>query len=108
MAYKHDATTYENAAKELDEATSRMESALQKLMACEKNTSLKAKEAVSRAKDTANQLGDALARVNRMLGSDFETRLAQLERLADAMTKLADLEKSGGLQSLVKAFGKGT
>ena len=106
MAYKHAAGEYDAAATELTAAAQRMESALEGLMVAEKNTSEKAKAAVGRAKDTAAQLGDSLARVNRLLGQDFEARLAQVERLADALTKLAELERSGRLQGVMAALGR--
>lgn len=106
MGYKHAANDYEAAADELDTAAKRMETALNGLLLAEKNASEKAKAAVSRAKETAAQLGDSLSRVNRMLGSDFETKLALVERLADAMTKLAELERGGRLQGVIKALGQ--
>ena len=104
MAYKHTAADYDGAATELTAAAQRMESALESLLLAEKNTSEKAKAAVGRAKDTAAQLGDSLARVNRLLGLDFEARLAQVERLADALTKLAELERQGKLRGVMKAL----
>lgn len=106
MAYKHTATQYDAAADELNAAAKRMEAALDGLVLAEKNASDKAKTAVSRAKETAAQLGDSLSRVNRMLGPDFETKLAQVERLADAMLKLAELERGGRLQGVMKALGQ--
>lgn len=107
MAYKHAAGEYDTAATELAAAAQRMEAALESLVLAEKNTSEKAKAAVGRAKDTAAQLGDSLARVNRLLGQDFEARLAQVERLADALTKLAELERHGQLQGVMKALHQG-
>lgn len=106
MAYKHAAGEYDTAATELTAAAQRMEAALEGLLTAEKNTSEKAKAAVGRAKDTAAQLGDSLARVNRLLGQDFEARLAQVERLADALTKLAELERGGRLQGVMAALGR--
>jgi len=106
MTYKHAAGEYDGAADELTAATQRMEQALNKLLASEKETSEKAKDVVSRAKGSAAQLGDALARVNRLLGVDFESRLTQVERLADALTKLAELERGGRLQGVMKALGQ--
>lgn len=106
MAYKHAAGEYDTAATELAAAAQRMEAAIEGLMTAEKSASEKAKAAVGRAKDTAAQLGDSLARVNRLLGHDFEARLAQVERLADALTKLAELERGGRLQGVMTALGR--
>lgn len=107
MTYKHTAGEYDTAAAELNAAAQRMKGALDGLLLAEKTTSEKAKAAVGRAKDTAAQLGDSLARVNRLLGQDFEARLAQVERLADALTKLAELERQGKLQGVMKALNQG-
>ena len=107
MTYKHTAGEYDTAAAELNAAAQRMKVALDGLLLAEKTASEKAKAAVGRAKDTAAQLGDSLARVNRLLGQDFEVRLAQVERLADAMTKLAELERQGKLQGVMKALNQG-
>lgn len=106
MAYKHTAGEYDTAEAELTAAAQRMEAALEGLVAAEKNTTEKAKAAVGRAKETAAQLGDSLARVNRLLGQDFEARLAQVERLADALTKLAELERGGRLHGVMAALGR--
>ncbi len=104
VSYKHSAAEYDAATNELNDATNRIEAAIDRLVQAEKNTSEKAKSAVGRAKDTAAQLGDALNRVNRLLGQDFETRLAQVERMAEALSKLAELERTGRLQGVMKAL----
>ena len=106
MATQHAAETYNSAAAELESATKRMDDALNALLASEKATSEKAKSAISRAKDSAAQIGDALARVNRLLGSDFEVKLAQLERTAQALSQLSDLDKTGKLSSVIAALNK--
>jgi hypothetical protein len=106
MATKHTAETYNSAAAELEAATKRMDDALNALLESEKATSEKAKAAISRAKDSAAQIGDALARVNRLLGTDFEAKLAQLERTAAALSQLAELDKSGRLAGVIAAMGK--
>lgn len=106
VATQHAAETYNSAAAELAAATKRMDDALNALLESEKATSEKAKAAISRAKDSAAQIGDALVRVNRLLGSDFEAKLAQLERTAAALSQLADLDKSGRLAGVIAAMGK--
>jgi exonuclease VII large subunit len=106
MATQHAAETYNSAAAELEVATKRMDDALNALLESEKATSEKAKAAISRAKDSAAQIGDALARVNRLLGTDFEAKLAQLERTAAALSQLAELDKSGRLAGVIAAMGK--
>ena len=104
MAHQHTAETYNAAAAELEAATVRMDSALAALMDSEKATTEKAKQAIGRAKDSAAQIGDALTRVNKLLGTDFESRLAQLERTAAALEKLAELDKAGKLAGVIAAL----
>ncbi|MGV0960147.1 MAG: hypothetical protein ACOYB1_09950 [Limnohabitans sp.] len=106
MANQHASETYNAAAIELEAATKRIDEALNALLESEKKTSEKAKAAISRAKDSAAQIGDALTRVNRLLGSDFETKLAQLERTAQALSQLADLDKTGKLSSVIAALNR--
>lgn len=104
VATQHASQTYDSAAEELEAATKRLDDALNKLLESEKATSEKAKAAISRAKDSAAQIGDALNRVNRLLGSDFEAKLIQLERTATALSQLADLDKSGLLAGVISAL----
>jgi hypothetical protein len=104
MAHQHASSIYNDAAAEMEAATKRMDDALNALLDSEKATTEKAKAAIGRAKDSAAQIGDALARVNRLLGNDFETRLAQLERTATALEKLAELDKTGKLAGVVAAL----
>lgn len=103
-AYTRSATEYDRAADELMLAVQRMEQALEKLADQQRTTSEKTKEAVGRAKSSATQLGDALNRVNRLLGVNFEDRLLQMERLTSALTKLAELDRAGKLQNIIKAL----
>lgn len=104
MAHKHATDTYNAATAELESAANRMYGALQTLIECEKDTTEKAKQAIGRAKDSAAQIGDALARVNKLIGPDFEARLAQLERTATALDNLAELDKAGKLAGVIAAL----
>lgn len=103
---RHLAHDTRDAAKELDAARRRIEEALHSMMAAEAKAKAASKESVARAKDAANQLGDALNRVTRMLGPDFESRLAQLERLSGALVTLAELEKTGNLRGILAALDR--
>lgn len=105
MSFKHTANEYNQAAEDINLAAERVWEAAGKLAEKEKEVSEKAKALVSRTKDLAAQLGDSLGRVNRILGPDFEARLAQLERMTASLETLADLERSGRLQSVIKALG---
>lgn len=105
MSFKHTANEYNQAAEDINLAAERVWSAAGKLAETEKDVTEKAKALVSRSKDLAGQIGDSLGRVNRILGPDFESRLNQLERMSAALTNLAELERNGSLQSVMKAMG---
>lgn len=104
MTNKATSEAYNSAADQLESAIQRLEKAMSTLTECEKSTAEKAKAAIGRAKDSAGQIGDALNRVNRLIGPDFETKLVQLERTALALEKLAELEKTGKLASVINAL----
>ena len=61
-----------------------------KLHATADEQAKRAKVAVSRAKDSAAQMTDAMLRINKMLGPDFEQRITQLERLAESLERLRE------------------
>lgn len=104
MTLKNTSDAYEGAASNLEAAAEHMNKALTSLLDTEKATSERVKAAVSRAKNGANQLGDALARVNKVLGSDFERKIDQLERVATALATLAELDKAGKLSGVLAAL----
>jgi len=63
-----------------------------------------AKVLIGRCKDLAGQVGDAMARIDKVVAKDFEQKLSQLERFAVAMTTLDELKRSGRLDAVVEAF----
>lgn len=65
-----------------------------------------AKVLIGKCKDLAGQVGDAMARIDKVVAKDFEQKLSQLERFAAAMSALDDLKRSGRLDDVVSAFAK--
>ena len=59
-----------------------------------------------KSKDYACQIGDALARIDKVLVKDFEVKLLLLERFVIASKEIAELEKSGALQKIAVSFVK--
>jgi hypothetical protein len=59
-----------------------------------------------KSKDYACQIGDALARIDKVLIKDFEVKLLLLERFVIASKEMAELEKSGALQKIAVSFVK--
>lgn len=100
-----------SAKKPVDEAREKFSEARESILAASgalhdaaNETSKKAKEAISRAKDQAAQMTDAFNKMQKMLGPDFEKRLAQLKEFTDCMERLNLLEKAGRLEAIFKAL----
>ena len=62
---------------------------------------------VQKSKDYSNQVGEALARIDKVLVKDFEAKLILLERFVIASKEMAELEKSGTLVKITASFSKG-
>lgn len=69
--------------------------------------SRKSKEAVSRAKDSAAQMTDAMNKITKLVGPDFEKRLEQLVVLTDCLERLQSLQDRGSLEAMISAINKG-
>lgn len=77
-----------------------------KLIAASDDLSKRTKVSVARAKDQAQQMADAMLKITKTLGADFEARLLQMERLADALERLNELEQKGVLSGVIEAISK--
>lgn len=94
----------EQAMNDFDKASATIFAASDKLHASADEMSKRAKTAVARAKDVAAQMSDSMLRISKVLGTDFEGRVVQLERLADALERLSALEQKGHLSQVVSAL----
>jgi hypothetical protein len=65
-----------------------------------------AKTMSQKSKDYSNQVGEALARIDKVLVKDFENKLLLLERFVVASKEIAELEKSGMLSKISSSFNK--
>jgi hypothetical protein len=65
-----------------------------------------AKVLTQKSKDYSNQMGEALARIDKVMVKDFEAKLLLLERFVIASKEMAELEKSGALQKIATSFVK--
>jgi hypothetical protein len=94
----------EQARKQFQDAADSVLAASANMNAAFESTTKAAKAGVSRAKDQAAQVADALNRITKMVGPDFEKRLDQLVTLTDCLERLAALDKAGRLEPLIKAL----
>lgn len=71
--------------------------AYRQMMQREVEVEAKVKTHTAIIKDKANQVAEALARINKLAGPDFEEKLLKLERFAAAMDTLDRLNRTGKL-----------
>lgn len=84
----------------IDSATKAVLDANYKLINQCDELSKQSKQAISRAKDQANQMQDAMNKITKCLGRDFEGRIEQLETLTDCLERLNKLRESGAIKEL--------
>jgi hypothetical protein len=102
-----DATAkFGEAADLLDVSFARLNHNLRALAEAEKMTCEESRRLISTSKDIAGKIGDAMARIDKVVVKDFETKLAQLERFVAAMQALDQLKRAGTLDALVGAISK--
>lgn len=92
--------TFDAASKSIFQACDAMHAQMDGL-------SKRAKDSISRAKDMAAQMTDAMNRVTKMVGPDFEKRLGQLEALTSCLERLSALNDAGKLAPLLSALKSG-
>ena len=94
------------AADILDVEFRRMEDNQAALLEAEAVLAKNAKVLIGRCKDLAGQVGDAMARIDKVVAKDFEQKLSQLERFVAAMATLDELKRNGRLDDVVAAFAR--
>ena len=62
------------------------------------------KKHVQSLKNQAVQVADALARINKLIGVDFDLQVHRLERFADAVDRLDKLNRNGKLGAVSAAI----
>jgi len=72
----------------------------------EADVSERVKAHASFLKDKCGQIVDALARIEKLAGHDFELKLQRLERFSVAVETLSKLNQSGKLGGLAKALSE--
>ncbi len=66
----------------------------------------KAKLLTQQSKDYTNQVGEAMARIDKVLVKDFESKLFMLERFVNALNEMDDLNKRGLLKNVGDLFNR--
>lgn len=95
---------FAEAGDALDVQFGRMERNMQAIAAAEIAVMERARQMISTGKNLAGQVGDAMARIDKVVVRDFEVKLLQLERFVAAMKDLDDLKRNGRLDALMASF----
>lgn len=95
---------FAEAGDALDVQFGRMEHNMQAIAAAEIAVAERARQLMSTGKNLAGQVGDAMARIDKVVVRDFEVKLSQLERFVAAMKDLDDLKRNGRLDALMASF----
>lgn len=80
------------------------DAAYRKMVTRESEVDARVKTHVAILKDKANQVAEALGRINKLAGVDFEEKLSRLERFANAVETLDRLNRGGKLVDIANAI----
>lgn len=95
----------EDAEKIIDGSISSFNRKLNQYMKAEREVCDAAKQTSSKLRDTTQKLADGLAKIEKVANLNLlESRVALLERAADAMDRLAKLHDSGKLDKILAAI----
>lgn len=96
---------YKKSAKVLDEQAAMFKKASDHFHLATEEVSQSAKKASGRVRSAAEDLTNGLARIEKQANFDrLDRYVALIERAAQAMTLLAELEKSGKLEKISSAL----
>ena len=104
MSRDEAASVLGEAADILDIQFKRLDENMKAVAESEIDVSKRTREYISKAKDLAGQLGNALGRIDTVVTKDFSAKLDQLERFVGAMERLDAINQSGRLDAIVTAF----
>ena len=95
----------EKASEKVDLYSSNLNRAMNELVATEKIVIEKTKAATGRIKDATQKLSDGVKKVEATANFDkLERYVELLERAEKAMVSLAELDKTGKLETIAKAL----
>lgn len=98
-------TVVDDATRILNDAVAINEQAYDRFRHKSDGVSALAKTVSQATRKAANDMAEGLQRIERLANFDaLERRAALIERLANAMQVLADIEKSGKLEKIINAI----
>ena len=95
----------EQATADVEQLTKVFGNKIQQFTKTQTDLSEQAKKVSGQVRDSANKLNSAMQTLDKNMNLDKLQRQAELlERIANAMSSLVELEKSGSLERIVKAM----
>jgi hypothetical protein len=104
LAEKELKANMDQASNTLNDSFKRFDLHHKQMMKNEIEMAEKTKLLSQKVKDYTNQVGEAMARIDKVLVKDFETKLDLLERYVLAMQSLNELENKGFLTKVSSVF----
>jgi len=92
--------------KMTEDAFTTFDNAFKRMMAREVEVEQLVKTHTAKMKDKMGQLADAVAKIEKLTGSDFDLKLQRLERFANAVETLDRLNRTGKLAEVSASLGK--
>jgi hypothetical protein len=95
----------ENAIEKTDKVTNEFSKSLDRLKYIESNFVEQSKKAASSVKDASEKIAQGIIRIEKQANFDkLERYVLLIERAAEGMERLAELEKSGKLEKIIDAL----
>ena len=98
------AKTLRHGTKMVEDAFTTFDNAYKKMLAREIEVEKRTATHTTKLKDKAGQIFDALSKIDKLTGHDFEAKLLRLERFANAVDTLDRLNKTGKLADVARAI----
>jgi hypothetical protein len=96
--------TMRQGTKMAEDAFSVFDAAYRKMISREIEVEKRTAIHTSKLKDKAGQIFDALSKIEKLTGPDFEIKLLRLERFANAVDTLDKLNKTGKLAEVSRSI----
>ena len=96
--------TMRQGTKMAEDAFSVFDAAYRKMIAREIEVEKRTAIHTAKLKDKAGQIFDALSKIEKLTGPDFEIKLLRLERFANAVDTLDKLNKTGKLAEVSRSI----
>jgi len=96
----------DEASATLQEAFERFDARFKRMAQQELEMAKRVKEFTSSTKNYTAQVGDAMARIDKLVVHEFERKLELLERFVAATKTLSDLHDKGYLSKISEAINK--